>query len=266
MYQVGEENYHHSRVMRFIGEPYYKPEQIKGFGVSIMKQVEEAVKTFGLTITGLEDIILEMTFKVLGIPMLSKVMESTDETTLSDAITVIKTRMELLNNTMTTDGLLVKDIEETFEKPVVNATGIDPLLKFVMQYVAAAANVPMTKLWGQQVGTLAGATETTGDWQDTVRNYQESLSDELEKVIEYIVASLNNGIIPEDFDWNWNPARSESNKERVEIDAKFNESLTKLYEAGLLSFDESRNAIDGGAREIVIDKTFMQEPTDEENK
>ena len=255
MYQINSQVYHESRVVQLIGEAIYKPDLASGWGLSSLRQVDETLKSFKLTLNGVEDIITEMTFKVAKIPFFGKIMAK--GTVTSEGVTeTIRERMQQINNSLTTDGMVVLDAEESLEKPVVNAQGLDPIFKFIMQVTAAAADMPVTKLFGQQLGTLAGAEETTGDWVDAVKNYQETLSDILEKVFEYILSEQGGD---KDFNWEWNAVRTEKPGEKVDRDNKFAQTVTNLYDSGLLSYEEARKSLaDNKERSLRIDLTKVE--------
>ena len=252
IYRIGDERFHDTRVIRLFGIEVDKPKDYEGFGQSVLEPVAETLKSFGLTTSGIEDIILEMTFKIFKGDILE--LMKTDDEELSE---ILKGRMEDFNEMITTDGMAVLDNKESIEKPVLNATGIDPIIKFMMVYVSAAAEMPLTKLFGQQLGTLAGATETTKDWYDTVNAWRNQFNDELAKLINAVVIEITKGI-PEGFDWKWNPLHQPTAQQQGEALGKHAEIVTKLYEYGLLTFDEARESLNPENEELRLQIDYTE--------
>lgn len=257
VYTIGGIDYHYTRCIRLVGDEVVKPEEYSGFGRSILRNIDEVVKTHKLTINGIEDIIIEMTFKIMKIPIFAKLMEgSNDDVTTEGTNKALKERIELLNNSLTTDGMIVIDAEESVEKIVVNASGLEPIIKVVFAEVASAADMPLTKLFGQQLGTLAGAEETTRDWYDTVKSFQTSLNDVLDNVFSLCYNDIE-GSIPDDFSWEWNNLKSETINEKLDADTKHVNNVRNLFIDGLIGYEEARDSLNSENKDkrLKIDTT-----------
>lgn len=237
IYEIGGVKFHETRIIRLWGIEVDTPSDYSGFGQSVLEPVEETLKSFGLTVSGVEDIILEMTFKIFSGDII-ELMKSDDD----ELGTLFKKRMEDFNNMLTTDGMAVIDSKETITKPVINASGIDGIIKFIMTLTSAASEMPLTKLFGQQLGTLAGATETTNDWYDTVDGFRTQYDNEISKIINAVVMEVARKI-PDDFDWEWNPLYTPTATEQGDALAKHSTTVKDLYDSYLLTWDEARASL-----------------------
>ena len=74
---------------------------------------------------------------------------------------------------MSSDGIVLIGDEEEFDKIGTPMTGYAEMFDKFIDTVSGATGIPKTRLFGQQLGTLAGATETTRDYYDFLKSYQK---------------------------------------------------------------------------------------------
>jgi hypothetical protein len=149
--------------------------------------------------------------------------------------------------------------------------GLPDLLKIFMQHSSAAANIPMTRLFGQQLGVLAGATETTRDWYDWIQSYQE---EHCKPQVEYLIKlfmlakdGINKGKEPEEWFFEFNSPWQETDKEKADTRKVIAETDQIYINGGVISPEEvaiNRFGPEGYSPETVIDFDNREEFEKEE--
>jgi len=252
---------HESRVLRFDGD--YIPEILKvmnsGWYDSILTSINEELKRHGTSIQAGAALIQDFVTKVLKIPDLVDLIANDD----SEAI---NTRIQYAISTMSLLGITLIGEDEEFSKIQTPIAGLVDLIDRYIELIAAAGKTPKARLFGQSLGVLAGATETTRAYYDSVGAYQnDHLKDNLEKLIRIFFkdqSAPNKGIEPEEWSFKFNSLWQPSQKETVET-RKMQAETDKLYvDMGDISPAEisaSRFGADGYSIETVLDLVLRAE-------
>ena len=179
---------HASRVIRFGGAwlPDRLRQQNQGWDDSIITQINQNLKQFGVSIQSAAVLFQDFITKVLKIPNLAQMIADGQEDLLFARIQYAVGQMSSVGMSLIGDG-------EDLQKVQTPITGLVELLDKFMDLTAAAAGMPKTRLFGQQLGTLAGAGETTRDWYDGVKAFQEkTLRNPLHRIITLLAAEKKN--------------------------------------------------------------------------
>ena len=103
-------------------------------------------------------------------------------------------------------NVAITDATSRFERHGISMGGVNEAIAEMRIQVAAAANVPVTRFWGEQGSGLSNNQE--GDmknYYDHLRGLQESVYRHSLQVLDYALCKSTLGEIPEDFVWDWNP-------------------------------------------------------------
>lgn len=152
---------------------------------------------------------------------------------------------------MDNESVVMLSSQEKMEKLSSNLSGIDSLLSFAWQNLAAASNIPKSVLTGEQAGTLAGGTQDVANYYDGIKAIQEELlRPELEKIVKLLMYSSGVGDGSEDPDgieWHieFNPLWSPDDKTMSETTANYAGVAVNGYNAGILSLDEAKAMLFG---------------------
>jgi phage-related protein (TIGR01555 family) len=123
-------------------------------------------------------------------------------------------QMKSLVNMMLLDG-----DSETLERNQLTFSGLGEILDKLMIWVSGAADIPMTRLFGQGAAGLNATGE--GDmrnYYDAVGSMQEAqFRPDLEQLDEVMVRSAL-GEMPDDAMWRWEPLYQESGTELAQQD------------------------------------------------
>jgi hypothetical protein len=247
---------HESRVIRFDGE--FIPEKEKmtnaGWFDSVLQSVQEDIKDYGVSIHSASILMQDFITKVLKMPNLVDLLSKDDNDT------ALNTRIQYAIQNQSSLGITLIDSEEEYSKIQSTVAGLPDLLKIFMQHASAAANIPMTRLFGQQLGVLAGATETTRDWYDWIEGYQnENCSKQVEYLIKLFLLAKdgkNKGVEPEEWFYEFNSPWQETEKEKADIRKTMAETDAVYLSNGVVSPEEiavNRFGPDGYSLETTID-------------
>ncbi len=241
---------HASRVIRFDGA--WLPDRVRvqnqGWNDSVFVAINQNLKQFGISIQSAAVLFQDFITKTLKIPNLAQLIADGQED-------ILFARIQYAVGQMSSLGVSLIGQDEEFSKVQTPITGLVELLTTFMDLTAAAANLPKTRLFGQQLGTLAGAEETTRDYYDGVKAFQEkTLRAPVTRVIELLLSEQK--VKQKDWSFEFSPLWQPTDKELAET-RKIVSETDQIYIAnGVLDPAEvavSRFGPDGYSMETVID-------------
>lgn len=158
---------------------------------------------------------------------------------------------QALSKNMGTDSVLNLHDGQTFQRYSVNVSGIDNLLLFAWQQLAAASNIPKSVLLGEQAGTLAGATTDVVNYYDGVKSMQEELlRPQLERIIQLLMWSTDvagGSEAPDTIEWKleFNPLWTPDAKTMSEINYTDTQAEVLKVNSGIEDTDDALQNLAG---------------------
>jgi phage-related protein (TIGR01555 family) len=233
---------HSSRTVRFDGDYLPKRMRVKndGWHNSIYDSLDEALKFHGTSLQSGSVLLQDFVTKVLKIPNFAELIMAGDIGSKT-----IEARVQLANAKMSSAGITVIGEGEEFEKIQTPIQGLVQLFDKFIENVSAASGIPRARLFGQQLGTLAGAEETTRAYFDYIKAQQKK---KLSKQIQYILFLLLNsneitgGKVPEKWSFQFKSLWQPSDKEVAETMKIASEADKNWIDSGVLDPDEVRNS------------------------
>lgn len=242
---------HASRVIRFDGA--WLPERVRvqnqGWDDSVFVAINQNLKQFGISVQSAAVLFQDFITKTLKIPNLAQLIADGQED-------ILFARIQYAVGQMSSLGVSLIGQDEEFAKVQTPITGLVELLVTFMDLTAAAAGLPRTRLFGQQLGTLAGADETTRDYYDGVKAYQEKiLRAPVTRIIKLMLAEQKAKSV-DDWSFEFSPLWQPTDKELAETRKTQAETDQIYISNGVLEPSEvavSRFGPDGYSMETVID-------------
>ena len=241
---------HESRLIRFNGA--WLPERTRiannGWHDSVLTAANQALKHFGTSLQAGAVLFQDFITKVLKIPNLAQMISDGNEDVLWARIQYAISNMSSLGVSLVGEG-------EEFSKIQTPITGLVELIDKYMDFAAAASGIPKTRLFGQQLGTLAGADETTRNYYDLVKGYQQkNMRQPIMRMIDLILAeSKKSGT---DYSFEFAPLWQPTDKELAET-RKIMAETDQIYISNQVLQPEevalARFGPDGYSMETVID-------------
>jgi len=255
---------HESRLIRFDGA--YLPDSLKvankGWHDSILIGINEALKNYGVASQSGAQLIHDFVAKVLKIPDLVELLSCGKEA-------LLETRLQYAIANLSNLGIVLIGEGEEFSKVQNPIGGLPQMIDKYVEFVSAATDIPRTRLFGQQLGTLSGAGEATRNYYDSIKAYQKnSLQDPFEQLLTLLLKNKSgptNGKEPEDWSFEFNPLWQETEKEIVDKRAVQATTDSTYVTIGVLDPAEvatSRFGPEGYSIETTIDHESRKEPDD----
>lgn len=231
--QTAETRVHHSRVVRFVGDPL--PDRgVTGatnpaWGDSVLQAVHDAVMNVSVSTSAVAYLMQEMKLDIVKIPDFMKNMADP-----SYKASIIE-RFALANQTKSITSTLVMDREEEWDRVEASFAGLPDVMKLYLLIASGASDIPATRLLGQSAVGL----NATGDGD--LRNYYDHVASEQKCTLAPALAKLDEVVIrsalgsrPEDVWYEWAPLWQMTNTENAAL-AKTKAETTKIYvETGMV--------------------------------
>lgn len=225
---------HHSRILRFSGRdlPLWEKQYEQYWGESEIEIVLEEIKKRDNTSYNLANLIFLANLRVLKMSELGQVLSVGTIEAQKELYNVVSAQTELMSNL----GLYIMDKEDDFQVHNYTFSGLDEIYQSFMLDVAGAAEMPVTKLFGREPAGFNSTGESDlKQYYDTIAEKQQNyLLPILNKLFPVICMSAF-GSIPDDFDWEFNPARNISNDELADLTEKYTSNIIEVFNAGLIT-------------------------------
>ena len=232
---------HESRLLRFDGSYLTDVDRItnNGWHDTELNPINQALSHYGISLQAGAILFQDFITKVLKLPNLADIL--TDD----DGAAQLENRIQFAIANMSSLGMVLIGEEEEFNKIQTPIGGLVQLIEKYIDVFCAATKIPKTRLFGQALGTLAGATETTRNYYDMISAWQnKKIGPQITRFIKLILNSksfMTNGNEPENWDFKFNSLWIETDKE-VTTARKMQAQVDEIYkEIGVLSAEEIAN-------------------------
>ncbi len=208
---------HHTRVIRFEGValPLQSRRQNQYWGKSILERVYTALVRAAEVQENIGSLLHEATIDIIKIPELMSLISSPDtEKELQKRFGVAKLQKSV-------NRMLLMDAEEEYEQHQQSFAGLHEILEKMLNIVAGAADIPITRLFGQSPGGMNSTGESDlRNYYDNLASQQNTdLSPKMKRLDSIIYASLF-GKPPEkdELSFTWNPLWQMTEEEQANLE------------------------------------------------
>lgn len=225
---------HHSRICRFIGRelPYIEKLAETYWGASEIEHTYDELRKRDNVSWNISLLTFKANIDVFKCEGMEQIFATGSERVLQDLYATIQAQSMLKNN----NGAIVLGANDSYESQQYTFSGLSEIYDRFMMDLAGAAEIPVTKLFERSpAGQNATGESDMQNYYDTIEEKQESaLRPIYDKLLPVIMVS-ELGAIPEDFDYTFNPVRRAKDEEMVDLASKNTDSITKAFQAGLVS-------------------------------
>ncbi len=223
---------HHTRVLRFNGEklPYFAWLRNAMWDDSVLQHVMDSLMNCDTTTQAIATMMFESNVDVVKSEGLADVLAR------KDGEAVLTKRFQVAALLKSFNRMLLLDGTESYEKKQNSFANLDKVIQQFMIDVSGAADIPMTRLFGQSAAGL----NATGD--NDVRNYYDMVSAkqeaELRPQLEYLYEVLVRselGHMPDDFRFDFNPLWQLSETEQATVEKTRAERDQVYLNAGVVT-------------------------------
>ena len=209
-----------------------------GWGDSVLRTTMSAVMDADSVTRNIASLVFEANVDVFRIPdLMASVAVPSYRTKLIE-------RFGLANVSKSVNRALLLDKEEGYDRRQITFSGLPEIVNQFLAIVAAAADVPITRMLGQSPGGLS----STGDAD--LQNYHDALSGiqhlcvtPAMTVLDEVLVRSALGEYPDGVHYLWAPFTSPSAQERATIGKTNADTAVALASTGLLTPEELRGAV-----------------------
>lgn len=221
---------HPSRLVIFKGPPTGEEITTDGWGDSVLQSVYTAVRNADSTAENVASLVFEAKVDVFKIPGF---MGSLGDAEYRD--TLMK-RFQLAAAAKGINGAILLDSEEDYQQKSASFSALDAIMDRFMQIVSGAADVPMTRLFGQAPAGMSSTGE--GD----LRNYYDKTASHQSLHITPAMSILDECIIRSalgsrdpSIHYRWASLWQSTEKENAEIGERSANTIKTLVDTGLFA-------------------------------
>lgn len=227
---------HESRLIVFRGIRTSRVNQYgqsTGFGDNIFTRAYRVLAQFNAAYSGAGILVHDFATPIFKIKGLADIIAK-------DNSQLFTARMQALALSMSTARAALIDAEEDYRRDTTNVTGLPDLMLEFCKRLAAAFNTPVSVLFGEAPGGL-NASGAQGDqlqiWNNRCATFRsKKVIPALRRMTEIILATI--GGAPDKWWIEGEPLYSPSAKEQAETEKVETETITALWDRGLLTTEQ----------------------------
>jgi len=188
-----------------------------------------------------DDAVVELAqaigLKVLGIEGIIELLGNEEGRAL------LEKRAGLVNNKLSVHRTLLIDSKEDLKFFTPNLSNIEKIISHAVDQLCGSINMPRQRFFTQQLGTLAGAEETTKAYYDMLYDIRKDVKPAIQIILDRVAAYT--GV--SSYQWSLEDISKPDEKTATETRKLQAEIDTAYYNIGVLMPEEIRNSrFEGG--------------------
>lgn len=239
LYQ-GSQKIHWTHFIRFVGSKLPRRQRVllQGWGDSQLRRCLEDIKDTVSAKDGIAELMQSANVDVITREGLSEDLSTDQEEAIIKRYTLFDQMKSIINTALL-------DSEEKLDRLTLNMSGIAPVLETLMVWIAGAADIPVTRLFGQSAAGLNATGE--GDlknYYDSIRSQQTSQLGRPMAMLDTIMVRSALGTMPSDYNYDWNRLYQPNRKEEAEAKKIEAETDVILLDAGVIGRSHSMRRVE----------------------
>lgn len=199
----GQQRIHWTHFARFCGAklPLRQRAQTQGWGDSELRKCMDDVMDMVAAKDGIAEMMQEANIDIIK-------REGLSDELASDQDDMIIKRYQIFSLMKSVANMGLLDGDESMERMTLNLSGVAPIIQQFMIWICGAADVPVTRFFGQAASGLNATGE--GDernYFNKIRSSQLTQLDPGMRRIDEVLVRSALGSWPDDFNYAWNPLR-----------------------------------------------------------
>lgn len=204
---------HETRIIRFDGNYLPPLERIRNFtyGASIIENIFEAVRQFGVANQSGSGILEDFITKKLKIANLSTLLSN------EAGESMLLKRIGIMASEISTNNIALYGEDEELEKMGTPVGGLPDMINIFVDIVSAAVEIPKSRFFHNQTGRLggdAGASDLRNHYDNMAAYQKNRLRSKLRRFLDIVLAPL--GFEPGEMGFEFAPLWQLSEKEMAE--------------------------------------------------
>ena len=241
---------HPSRIVRFVGAelPDFDINPTGGWADSVLTSAWGACINFDATMANIASLVFEAKVDILGVPGLGEIMADPRQCEL------LIERFALAATLKGNNGMMLRDADETHDSKSFSFSGLEAIANLFAQSCAGAADIPMTRLFGQSPGGMnsTGESDLT-NYYDNIQSQQELEITPAMQVLDECLIYSALGSRPAEIFYVWNSLWQTTDKERAEIGQTTANTIKTLADSQLFDPDVLSKA----SENLLIERSIL---------
>lgn len=202
------------------------------WGHSIWAHLHDAVTAADGGAAVIDALLQEAKIDIIRVPGMMENMATTEYEAL------MLRRFTLANRLKSVANALLLDVEDEYAQKQISFAGLPEVANVLLKIMSGAADIPVTRLTGEQQTGLSGADS------GSLRNYYDSVKSKQELVLEPTLTPLDEMLIynslgnrPPEVWYSWNELYQMTEKEKADIDKQEADTANTYALTGLIPLD-----------------------------
>lgn len=226
----GSTRVHHSHVVRLEGArlPRRLSQIEQGWGDSRLRRAMDDLRDAVATKSGVASLVLEANVDVITKQGLAAALASPQADSVMN-------RYRLFGMMKSNVNLGLLDNDETMERKSLSFGGLSAIMEQFIVWVSGAAQIPVTKLFGQSAQGLGATGEgDLNNYYDAIKARQDGPNRRHLEMIDQVLVRSAIGSFPDDLEFDWNPLFQASGLEQAQQDLADAQADSMNIEAGII--------------------------------
>ena len=224
---------HHSRLLRFLGieTPHTRSVMEQGWGISTIERLFDRLVAFDTASAGAAALIDKAYLRTIHIKGLRSLLAGPDS-----AVNALVKNMEMIRTFQSSEGITILDGEDSFSGQSYTFAGLDQVLLSFGQQLSGAADIPLTRLFGQSPAGLnsSGESDLRTYYDGILRRQESQLRGPLTLLLDIVYRHLYGVAMPPELGFSFVPLWQLTEMDRAAIASQDAAAVTAAYTAGMI--------------------------------
>lgn len=224
---------HYTRFLRFKGieAPHTRAVMEQAWGISVVERLLDRLVAFDTASAGAASLIDKAYLRTVQIKDLRQILGGPDA-----AISALVKNLEMIRLLQSSEGLTVLDSNDSFQSTAYTFTGLDQVLLSFGQQLSGAADIPLTRLFGQSPAGLnsTGDSDLKTYYDGILRRQESQLREPLTLLLDIVYRHLYGEPMPPEVSFSFVPLWQLTETDKAAIDATDSASVLNAFTAGLI--------------------------------
>lgn len=224
---------HYSRVLRVDGVdlPYWQRISENLWGQSVIERLFDRLLAFDSTTQGVAQLVYKAHLRTLKVQNLREIIALS-----GPAMEAVVKQVDMIRRFQSNEGLTLLDGTDEFQVDQTTFSGLDDVILQMGQQISGAAEIPLTRLFGQSPVGLS----STGDGE--MKQYHESINSKQERrlrmpltrLLEVVARSVLGKAMPKGWAFTFNSLQRMSETEKAGVATATTTAVLDAFESGVI--------------------------------
>lgn len=238
---------HHTRAIRLIGVdlPYWQRMTENDWGMSVVEPLFDRLAAFDSATQGAAQLVYRAHLRTLKLPRLRELIAMG-----GPVYQAMLSQIETIRMLQSNEGITLLDGDDEFETYQYSFSGLSDVLIQFCQQLSGAAQIPLTRLFGQSpAGMNATGESDMRNYYDAINAQQEAkLRRPIGTVLEVAYRSRFGKPLPDGFDYTFAPLWQMSDPEKAQVAGTIATAVNQSFQEGVLTRDVALKELRQSAR------------------